>query len=148
MKPDLVKYVRLVKRLFVLFSVITIPAFMVCLVLAFEKMPVFYYLTPVVGVGYFIVYALYTMQVSMGLVLGIEVTDQVVHIKTKRKTFTYDVKEGCVAMKVTAKKFVGTFRTQDSEDKFVFYRHPPFMRWGAEQFTEDDIRAFYPDLDA
>ena len=148
MKPDLVKYVRIVKQLFVVFSVIAIPAFMVCLVFAFEKMPVFYYLTPAIGVGYFVVYGLYTMKISMGLVLGIEVTEQVVHVKTKRKTFTYDVKEGCVAVKVTNKKFICTFRTQNSEDKFVFCRHLPFKQWSAEQFTENDIRAFYPALGA
>ena len=146
MKDGVEKYVKIVRQLFIIFNVIAIPAFMVSLVFAFSSFMAFYFIAPAVGILYFTVYGLYTMRVSLGVVIGMEVTDQVIHLKTRRKTFTYDAKRGCVAMKVYKNKFVGTFETQDSRDKFIFYRHPPFLPYSAEQFTAADMERIYSDF--
>ena len=146
-KADIVRFVKIVKRLFLIFSVFAIAAEMVLLVFAFMG-----YLGCIIGacalgVGYIVVYAVYALRLSMGAALGIDVTDKVVHVKTKRKIFTYDVKRGCVGVKVKRNKFVATFETQDSRDSFTFYRRVWFSPHGAEQFTADEIRMFYPALE-
>lgn len=146
MKDGVEKYVKIVRQLFIIFNVIAIPAFMICLVFAFSRFMAFYFIAPAVGILYFTIYGLYTMRVSLGVVIGVEVTEQVIHLKTPRRTFTYDARMGCVAMRVYKNKFVGTFETQDSRDKFIFYRHPPLISYSAEQFTAAEIERIYPDF--
>lgn len=146
-KAGIVKYVSIMKKLFVMFSIVALPAIMVCLIFAFSDAIAFQIIAPVAIAVYLFVYGAYALRVSMGTVIGIEVTAQVVHLRTKRKTFTYDVKRGCVAMKVTKRRFVGTFETQDSREKFVFYRRVLFSKWSEEQFTPEEIARFYPALE-
>ena len=146
-KTDIVRFVKIAKRLFLIFSVFALAAEMVFLVFAFMKIIGCIILACVLGVGYIIVYGFYALRISMGTVTGIDVTDKVVHVKTKRKTWTYDVKRGCVGVKVKRNKFIATFQTQDSRDSFVFYRRVWFSPHGAEQFTADEIKLFYPALD-
>lgn len=145
-KEKLLKFVKLARKLFIILSCVALPALMVCLVFAFSGAMAFYIITPVLFVAYLVLYGVYAMCFSMGVVIGLEVTDKVVHLKTKRKTFTYDVRMGCVEMKVHRNRFVGTFQTQDSRDKFTFYRRLPFGKYYEEQFTVQDIAAFYPDV--
>lgn len=146
-KKGIQRYVTVLKYLFIAFSVVAIPSFMICLVYAFSKVMAFYIIAPVLGVLYLAVYATYALKISMGTVIGTEVTDKVVHLKTKRKTFTYDAYTGCVEVKVKKNKFIATFETQDSRDRFIFLRRFVFFGNGEEQFTAEDIRAFYPALD-
>ena len=147
MKDGIVHYVKTVKKLFLIFSLIAIPAFMVSLVFAVGKVVPFYFIAPAIAVGYLVVYGFYAMRVSMGTVTGIEITDQVVHLHTPRKTFTYDVKAGCVEVKTYKNRYVGTFQTQNSRDKFIFYRRVLFSKSYMEQFTAEEIRLFFPSLD-
>ena len=144
MKDGIVHYVKTVKKLFLIFSLIAIPAFMVSLVFAFGKVVPFYFIAPAIAVVYLIIYGFYAMRVSMGTVTGIEVTDKVVHLHTRRKTFTYDVKAGCVEVKTYKNRYVGTFQTQNSRDKFIFYRRALFSKSYMEQFTAEEIRSFFP----
>lgn len=144
MKDGVLHYVKIVKKLFLAFSFIAIPAFMVSLVFAFGKSVPFYFIAPAIAVCYFVVYGFYAMHVSMGTVTGIEITDKVVHLKTPRKTFTYDVNMGCVEVKTFKNKFVGTFQTQNSRDKFIFYRRVLFTKSYIEQFTAEDVLSFFP----
>ena len=146
-KQGVVKFVKTAKRLFLVFSVIAIPAEMVVLVFAFMGFIGCIIIACVLGVGYIVVYGAYALRVSMGAVIAIQVTDQVVHLKTKRKTWTYDAKRGCVDMKVRKNKFIGVFQTQDSRDSFIFYKKAPFTSYSDEQFTEEGIRRFYTQVD-
>ena len=86
------------------------------------------------------------MYVSMGTVLSVEVTEQVVHVVTKRKTFTYDA-GSCVAVKAKSGRYVATFRGNDSQDSFIFYTRVPFTGRYEGAFTKEDLRAFYPAID-
>lgn len=144
MKEDIAKFVGKIKLLFVLLSVIAIPAIMICFVFAWGGIWYFWFIGSAVLVVYFIIYGLYALRISMGVVLGVEVTDKVIHLHTKRKTFTYDAKYGCKAVKVFPNRFVATFEAQDSRDNFTFYRHLPFKKYSAELFTEAEIDQFYP----
>ncbi len=144
MKEGVVKYVKIVKRLFIAVSVVAIPALMVSLVLAFSHRVLCYYLAPAIAVAYFVLYGYYALRVSLGTALSVETTDKVVHIKTKRKTFTYDLDGGCVSLKTYKNKFVGVFESQTSREKFVFYRRVLFSKYSEEQFTEEDLRPFLP----
>lgn len=146
-KQGIRRYVDLMKKLFIAFSVVVIPSFMVCLVYAFTGAMAFCIIAPALGVLYLAVYALYALRISMGTVIGTEITDKFIHLKTKRKTFTYDAQTGCVGVKAKKNKFVCTFQTQDSRDKFVFLRRFAFFGNGEKQFTAEEIRAFYPALD-
>ena len=143
MKEGIVRYVNIIKRLFIAFSVVVLTAFMVSMVFAFNKFFAFYFISPALLLGWIVVYGFYAMRVSMGTVLGIEVTSEVVHLKTKRKTYTYDVKTGCEKIRVYKNKFIGTFSASDSRDRFIFYRRVLFSKYQCEQFTKEDIARFY-----
>ena len=107
MKEGILRYVNTVKKLFVAFSVVVLGAFMVSAVFAFNKFFAFYFIAPALLLLWLVVYGLYAMRVSLGTVIGIEITKQVVHLKTKRKTYTYDVQNGCENIQVKGNKFVG-----------------------------------------
>lgn len=143
MKEPIRRYVALVKKLFIVFSVVMIFFIMNALVFAFSGYLVFKILAPAAIVLYFTVYGLYALRVQMGTAIGIEVTNEVVHVKTKRKTFTYDVRCGCKSVKVKKNRFICIFETQDSRDSFIFYRKVPFAKAYEEGFTEEDIARFY-----
>ena len=142
-QPAIVRYVRQVKKWFVVLSCIAIPVIMVCAVFAFLGYIGFWIVTPAVLIAYLAVYGWYALHVSMGTVIGLEVTDEVVHVKTKRKIFTYDAKRGCIAVRRKKRCVVATFRTQDSQDCFVFYTRAPFSKPYEGAFTEEDIALFW-----
>ncbi len=146
-KPAILKYVNICKRLIVIFGVIAIPAFMICLIFAFMGYAAFWFLAPAILIVYLVAYGIYAVRVSMGTVIGIETTDKVVYVRTKRTTYTYDVRQGCKEVTATARKFVCTFETQDSRDKFTFYRKIWFTPSYETQFTAEEIAAFYPEIE-
>ena len=145
------KFVRLMKKLFILASCVLWPALMVLVALAIglEGAPrvVYGIAAGIVLILFFVIYGFYAMHVSMGTVLAVDTTDKVVHLTTKRSVFTYDVHRGCVAVVAKHRRFVCTFETQNSRDKFVFYTRAPFSKYSDSQFTEADIRRFYPAFD-
>lgn len=145
------KFVKRATKLFIALSVVALPALMVILALAVNTRGAPQVIYSVSGAGialiYFVIYGLYAMKVSMGTVICLETTNQVVHLTTKRKVFTYDVKMGCVRVRKKGAKYLCTFRTQDSEDTFIFWTHAPFSKYIDEQFQEEDIRKFCPKYD-
>ena len=147
MKEGILKFVKIIKRLFILYSVVVLLAFMISAVFAFNKVFAFYFIAPALLLAWLVVYGLYAMRVSMGTVIGVEVTNEVVHLKTKRKTYTYDRERGCEKIIVKGNKFIGTFATQSSRDTFIFYRRVLFSKYHEEQFTAEEIARFYPKIE-
>lgn len=151
MKEGIVRYVKICKKIFQIFSLVAIPALMVFLVFALnaEGMAKTLFICLAAGTAalWFIAYGFYAMRISLGAVTEVSYNDKVVYLKTPRKTYTYDVLESCVDMKVYKNKFVGTFETQNSRDKFIFYRKTLFSRLGEGCFTANDLRPFYPLID-
>ena len=145
-KSGSVKYTAVMKKLFIAFSVVMIPVIMLLLLFGVNGtdigMPIFLSAAAVALVLYFIVYGYYTMRVTLGTVLGVETTNEVVHLHTARKTYTYDVHMGCVQLKEHKNRFVAVFETQDSRDSFVFFKHAPFSAFSDAQFTAEDISRF------
>lgn len=144
MKEGIVRYVAFVKNLFVAFSAVVLPAIMVCLVFAFSRAAAFYIITPALAVLYFVAYGFYALNVSMGTVTGMQILGDTVTLVTGRKSFSYDAESGCVEVKTYPRKFVATFETENSRDKFIFYRRAPFSKNYQEQFTLAEIRRLYP----
>ncbi len=145
-KPSVLKYVNFCKKLFIVFSCVALPLLMISLIFACMGYAAFWIIFPVGMVAYFILYGFYALGISMGTVIGFETTEQVVHVKTKRKTYTYDVKRGCKEVRESKRKFICTFETQDSRDKFVFPKKVLFAKSYEEQFTAEELSSFYPDL--
>ena len=144
MKEEIVRYVALIKNLFVAFSAVVLPAIMVCLVFAFSRAAAFYIITPVLALFYFVVYGVYALYVSMGTVTGMQISGDTVTLVTRRKRFSYDAESGCVEVKTYPRKFVATFETENSRDKFIFYRRAPFSSNYQEQFTLAEMRLVFP----
>ncbi len=143
-KAGIVHYVGVLKKIFIAYSAVMLLGIMFSLLFAFSGYLGFMILAPVLIVVHLAVYAFYALRITMGLALAVEVTPEVVHVKTKRRTYTYDAQKGCIAVKTYKNKFVCTFATQDSVDKFVFLRRAPFSKYYEEQFTAEEIAAFYP----
>ena len=144
-QPTVLRYVRSMKKAMVIFSFFAIPAIMVCAVFAFLNYIGFWIVTPVAVIAYLAVYAVYALRVSMGTVIGLEVTNDVVHVKTKRAVYTYDVRSGCVGVRKKKHGWVATFRTQDAQDCFTFYSRAPFAKPYETAFTQADIDSFWND---
>lgn len=147
MKEGILKYVRIIGKLYIAFTVVVFAVIMVCLVYAFNQIYAFYIITPALIVLWLVVYALYALRVSLGTVVGIEVTDEVVHLKTKRKTYTYDRERGCENVRIKGNKFVATFANEKSRDSFILYRRVLFSKYQDEQFTVEDVASFYPQIE-
>lgn len=149
MKTGVARYVKIMRSLFVAFCVIAVPALMISLSLAvnLEDKALWICVSVAVALLFFVAYGFYTMNVAMGTVVEVQCTDRMIYLKTPRKTYSYDAESGCVSVRVYKNKFVGVFETQDSRDKFVFYRRVLFSKYHEVQFTEDDIRPFYPLID-
>lgn len=147
MKEGILKYVKIMKRLYIAFTAVLFAGLMISLVYAFNRIFAFYIIAPALFLLWLAVYAFYALRVSMGTVVGVEVTDEVVHLKTKRKTYTYDRARGCESVKVKGNKFIGVFSNDKSRDKFIFYRRALFSSYRDEQFTVEDIAKFYPRIE-
>lgn len=145
-KEGVARYVTIMRRMFIGFAVVMIPAALICFAYAFSGYIGFWIISAALVVALIAAYCVYAMYVSMGAVVGFEITDKVLHVKTRRKTFTYDAGMGCVGVKVSRKKFIATFETRDSRDKFIFYRKVWFSKHFEEQFTVEEIKLFYPEL--
>ncbi len=143
MKEDIIHFVTVMRHFFVAFGCVTIPAFMVCAVFAFSGYLAFWFVAAGILVVFLTVYAVYTLKFTLGTAIGLEISPEVVNVKTKRKIFTYDVKEGCVSVKTKRNKFICVFETQSSREKFTLYRRVPFAKY-REQFTKEEILRFYP----
>lgn len=144
MKSGAEKYVAIMKRLFVAFSVVLFLAMAVFLMFAYYGFLGCILVTAALALLWIVVYGFYAMRVSMGTVIGMSVTEKMLYLVTKRKVFTYDAAEGCIGMVRKGNRFIGTFETQDSRDKFIFYRRAPFSKYSDGQFTEEELRAFCP----
>ncbi len=145
-KPGVERFIKIVKRIFIGVSCVWIPGVMVCLVYAFEGAMAFWIISPAVIIAYLAMYIFYALHYSMSAVIGYELTPEVIHIKTKRKTYTYDRENGCIGAEAHKNKYVCTFATQDSVDKYIFYLRVPFSKAYEEQFTEEEILKIYPKL--
>ncbi len=145
------KFVRFFKIGFRIFAVADLLALMVTLALAVglkgTDRVVNGCLAGVFAAAFFAAYGYYALSVSMGTVLSADVTDKVVYLTTNRKVFTYDVRRGCVGVKAGRNRYVCTFETQNSRDKFIFYTRAPFSSYSDSQFSEQDIRRFCPRFD-
>ncbi len=144
MKTPILRYVKFVKNLVTALSVFLLLALMVTLVFALNGVIACMVLSGVIAVAFFVMYGVYTLRISMGAVIGMDITKDVIHVKTKRKTFAYDLQGGCIAVKQLKNRYVCTFQTQDSVDKFDFYKRVPFMKPYETCFTPDEIEAIYP----
>lgn len=58
-KAGVARYVSIVKKLFVAFSIVMIPLFLVSLAFAVMRFAAFFIITPAVGIIYFVVYGVY-----------------------------------------------------------------------------------------
>lgn len=147
MKESIVRYVGRMKTVSLVLRVALILFTLVALVFAFNGYIGYMILAGVSVLVYIALYVFYASKISMDVVMGIEQTKEVVHLKVKRKTFTYDAETGCIGVKEYAKKYVCTFQTQDSVDRFTFYKRAPFAKPYETGFTEREIRAFCPRFD-
>ncbi len=145
--PSILRYVDVVRKCFIALSCIVLPGIMVCAVFAFAGDLAFRIVTPVLLIAYLVVYGWYALRVSMGTVIGLETTEDVVHVRTKRRTFTYDVRAGCVRVRETKHAYIVSFRTQTAQDSFLFYRRAPFSKPYETAFTAEDIARFYQPAD-
>ncbi len=146
MKEPILRYVKFMKKIVLLVCIPLLILIAISLIFSFMGVIGFMIIGGASVIALFSVYGWYQIFFSMGTVTNFEMTKEVVHIHTRRKTFTYDAVGGCVGVKETPRKYICTFATQDSEDKFTFYKKVPFMKPYEACFTEEEILRFYPDF--
>ena len=146
MKPAIQRYVKFIGNVATVCRIVLFLMLMVSLVIGLNGYIGFLMIAGFSLVAFFVVHGVYALHFSMGTVLGVELTPEVIHLKTKRKTFTYDAAGGCIAVKELSNRYICTFQTQDSVDKFTFYKRVPFAKPFESGFTEEEIARFYPPL--
>lgn len=147
MKEPIVRYVKFVKKVVAVVCVVLAIAAFVSVGFAFSGVIGFMILAPVFMIAFLAVYGVYAVKFSLDIVLGVEYGKKTVELRTKRKTFTFGL-DACESVKETEKKYVCTFCTADSEDKFTFLKRVPLMKPYEVCFTEEDIRKFKPDFES
>ena len=103
MKEAILRYVKFMKRLTLSVCIPLLVLLMVSLIFSFLRVIGFMIIGGASLVALFAVYGWYQISFSMGTVIRMEVTEEVVYIYTNRKTFTYDAVGGCIGVKETAK---------------------------------------------
>ena len=143
MKAPIVRYVNLIRRICTVILAVLFVCTMISLLFAFNRYIGFMILAPVFFILFLALYGVYAVKIGLNTVIGLEVTEEVIHVKTRRKTFTFDA-GSCSGVKETDRKFVCTFLSEGASDSFTFLRRVPFAKAGEEGFTEEDIRLVYP----
>lgn len=143
MKEPIVRYLKFVKKVVAVVCVLLAAAIFVSIGFAFSGYIGFMIVTPVLMAAFLTVYGIYAVKFSLNLVLGVEYGKQTLTIRTKRKAFSYGF-GACEDVKEKENKYVCTFGTQDSVDKFTFLKRVPFMKPYETCFTEEDIERFAP----
>ncbi len=146
MKTPIVRYLKFVKNIVTFLCVALGIAIFISLGFAFSGYIGFMIIAPALMVVFLVIYGIYAVKFSLDLVLAVECGSKTLVITTKRKSFTFGL-DACTDVKETDRKYVCTFRTETSEDKFTFLKRAPFMKPYETCFTEEDIRTFYPDFE-
>lgn len=99
----------------------------------------------VVTLGLFIaIHIIYNNKVAMGTVFEYVVEKNTITLRTPKKNFTYDLTNGCKSVVKKGGKYVCLFVDASYADTFIFYKRPPFAKNYETQFSDDDIRVFFP----
>lgn len=99
----------------------------------------------VVALGLFIaMHIVYNSKVAMGTVFEYIVERGTITLRTPKKDFTYDLAEGCKSVVKKGGKYVCLFVDGTYADTFIFYKRVPFAKNYDDQFSDDDIRVFFP----
>jgi len=100
-----------------------------------------------VSLGIFIAaHIVYNNKIAMGAVFECVIHKNTITLRTAKKNFTYDLSEGCKSVQVKANSYVCLFVDATDADTFIFYKRAPLVKNPATQFSEDEIRTFYPAL--
>lgn len=99
----------------------------------------------VVFLGLFIaIHIIYNNKVAMGTVFEYIVKGNTITLRTPKKNFTYDLENGCKSVVKKGNKYVCLFVDASYADTFIFYKRAPFVKTHDTQFSDDDIRVFFP----
>lgn len=143
MKRDILKFVKKLKRLLLIFDavVLIVSAFFMFSALFAARI---YFVPFGIGMAVFVaVLAFYLAGVKYALVYDMNVADSTVSLRVKGGLYTYSFGEVRRVL-YDDRKFIVYFSKGGAKAKFVFLRRVPFDRFRAEQFTKDDIASFFP----
>lgn len=98
-----------------------------------------------VSLGLFVAaHIIYNNKIAMGTVFEYIVKGKTITLRTPKKDFTYDLEDGCKSVVKKGGKYVCLFIDASYADTFIFYKRAPLTKNYDTQFSDDDIRVFFP----
>lgn len=147
MKPDILKFLKKARIFYTIFSIICIALTVFCLLYATRGYIGFIILSVGMVALCIFIRVVYNIKFSMGIVYEIQIQNMnTLVICTKKEKFSYDLNDSCTGVVVKPNKFICTFSSGVEKDVFTFYKYAPFSRNKDVQFSPEEIRLFYPDL--
>jgi len=153
MKEGVLKYLKNAKIIYTVINVILI----ILLGFAFVILTQFYrYLGILILLASALVIELalliaahiyYNSKIAMGAVFEIVINKSTITLRTAKKDFTYDLTEGCKSVQDKGNRYVCLFADASDADTFIFYKRAPLTKNPATQFSEEEIKLFYPLID-
>lgn len=147
MKPDIVKYIRKLKKLFLLSGALLIAAALVFVVLGIGVSRPYLIGAALFLAGFVAALALYLSKVKYSLVYELTFSGGVITVQVKGGVYTF-APENVARAKFDGARFILYFDRDGDREKFVFLRRIPFDRFRTEQFREKDIAEFFPQIAA
>ncbi len=147
MKPDILKFLKKARIFYMIFSIIGIVLTFFCLLYATRGYIGFILLSVIMVIFCIFMRVVYNIKIAMGVVYEIQIQNTTtLVICTKKEKFSYDLNDSCKDVVVKPNKFICTFSSGGEKDVFTFYKYAPFSRNKDVQFSLEEIRLFYPDL--
>lgn len=94
------------------------------------------------------VHILYNGKIAMGTVFECVIHKNTITLRTSKKDFTYDLHDGCKSAVQKGNKYVCLFVDANDADYFYFYKRAPLTKDPQTQFSEEEIKIFYPEFEA
>ena len=145
MKPDVLKFIKRIKRLFVFTSLVLLVLAMVFLIWGIVGAALYFIAFALCAVGFIAALVLYLSKVKYAIVYELGFSGGVITVKVKGGTYTFSP-ENVKKVRYDRSKYIVYFQKDGESDHFIFLRNVPFDRFRAEQFREEEIAAFFPKL--
>lgn len=145
MKKDILKFIKRLKKLFLLSEAVIFICAMTLFGFAAAGEHLLFIPFALCVVLFLAVLVLYLSKVKYSIVYEFDYAGDVLNVKVKGASYTYAPCDA-VKMQYDDVKIVVFFQKEGSRERFVLLRRIPFDHFRTEQFRLQDVAPFFPGL--
>lgn len=147
MKPDVLAFIKKIKKFFVFASIVLLALAMTFIVNAVAVSALWLIAAGACIVCFIVALVLYLSRVKYSIVYDLSFAGGVINIKVKGGAYTFSP-ENLEKALYDKTKIILCFIKNGERERFLLLRRVPFERFRQNQFTLDDVAAFFPQIEA